>query len=460
MPIRSFLFWMIQGFYLLLMGMALYFFEERLSSDTSYYFFKSLNAGFFHVEHQRWVLALAELPVVLLSRLGAPLSVVAQAYSLGHVLFFWTIGLIIYLRYRNLYAWLLLIMLQAVGIREGFIGPVFEQFYGTALSVLFYLHLQHDAGRHRAQLVLSLLLYLFILSSHPFNGILVWFILMLHTTETRTWKRLMPYVLVLILFVLFKKSMASEYESGKMNWIFDLEHNKTYRLLFDPEHLLRRCKFLLHYYPDWLLACSASIIYFVQKKQGVRLFWCISFLGASLLLINFSYSIEEYSRYHEQVYYLIVPLVLFPLLFNAFPEWGKGRMYPLLLVCTSSVLMFRFSVQWSTARQFHTKVAIARQLVDAAQTQEGCLFFVPAQYFQYQSKFVDWDMSFFTLLYSAMHHYPKQVSVLPIEDSADKVMDIKKGMYWFRGGEAEPIQKLNASYFQLCATGYAPLKLP
>ena len=84
--------------------------------------------------------------------------------------------------------------------------------------------------------------------SHPFNAILALFILSMDFTEYRSFKKYLPYLIIIPVFILFKKLTASEYESGKMNWIFDIEHNKTYEMLFQQEHLIRRTQFLLNHY--------------------------------------------------------------------------------------------------------------------------------------------------------------------------------------------------------------------
>lgn len=441
--------------YLVLAAMAMLFYQERLSSDTSYYFFKALNTGWFHVEHQRAVLLFAEWPVVLLSWFGVPLKVMAMAYSLGHVLFFYAIGWYTYRRYRQVHAWLLLLLLQLVGIREGFIGPIFEQFYGTALAVLFFLHLPDARGWKG--LGFSFLLYGLVLSSHPFNIILALFLLGLDMIRTRSWKRYLPYAGILILFLLYKSAVASEYESGKMKWIFDVQHNKTYALLFDAAQLRARALFLVQYYAEVLLGLLLTTVFWWRQGDYLRLSILWAFFAAALLLINFSYAITEYSRYNEQVYYLLVPLELIPLLLFAFPVWEKQGLVP-AMVLLPLLIGWRFYLQVHTAIAFRSKAELARTWVRQAQKQEGCCFYLTPEAWQGRERFVDWDMGYFTLYLSAAEGFSKQVTVLPVAEDTPTVAALVPAQWWFRGGEAEDRSRLNARYFSLCHGGYEPLR--
>ena len=441
--------------YLVLAAMAVLFFQERLSSDTSYYFFKALNTRWFHVEHQRAVLLFAEWPVVLLSWFGVSLKVLAVAYSLGHVLFFYAIGWYSYRRYRTVFAWLLLLLLQLVGIREGFIGPIFEQFYGTALAVLFFQHLPDVRGWKG--LAFSVLLFVLVISSHPFNIILALFLLALDFIRTHSSRRYLPYAVILFLFLLYKSAVASEYESGKMKWIFDLKHNKTYALLFDAAQLRARALFLVQYYAEVLLALFLLTLFWWRQKEYLRLALLWTFFTGALLLINFSYAITEYSRYNEQVYYLLVPLVLIPLLLFAFPAWEKKNLLPVMALLPL-LITWRFYLQANTAIGFRSKTELARTWVRQAQQQEGCCFYLTPKAWLGKERFVDWDMGFFTLYLSAAEAYAKQVTILPVEDDTAAVLALPPEQWWFRGGEAEARVGLNMRYFALCNAGYQPLR--
>jgi hypothetical protein len=339
--------------------MAIYFYQDRLASDTSYYFFKSLNARSFHVEHDRWVLMLAEWPVVLLSRLQAHLKWIAIVFSLWHVLFFYILGFLAYRSDRNSHTWMLLLLLQTIGVMYGFVGPIFEQFYGTALAVWFYAELKKTKQHNLQQQLFLCLLAAWIMTSHPFNVILLLCLMGLDWVEYRSIRKYSMVFLLLPLYVYFKWLTASEYESGKVNWILNTEQNKTYQLMFDPVHIKGRLLFLWTYYWDWIGIGIAYVVWTMMQKRFLKLTIHMVFLGGIFLLINFGYNIVEYSGYHEQVYFILVPMILIPLMMDEIKRMNlKFRIVWILFLF--GIVAYHVERQYVYAKDFQQK----RQLVD------------------------------------------------------------------------------------------------
>ncbi len=329
----------VQISYAFLGCMALYFYKERLTTDTSYYFFKTLNTGRFWVEHQRIVLAIAEIPIWVCSKMGFPLQTIAMSFSVWHLLVFYLSGAFIYWRTKNVYAWLLLLLLQLIGIEYGFVCPIFEQFYGTAIGIIFYVELKQLNNPSISRRLFLFVLWLLLLLSHPFNLILGVYLLALDYVSTNNIKKYIPYLLLIMPLILFKKLTASEYETGKMNWIFDFAHNKTYQQLFTWDYYLQAGKYLIQYY--WILGICfmALCAQIVISKKWKQLFVVLSFLLGSWLLINMSYVMIDYSGYNEQLYFLLVPFVLIPWVLD-FLRPSSSKIFNiiilLLIVCTIS----------------------------------------------------------------------------------------------------------------------------
>lgn len=437
--------------------MAIYFYQDRLASDTSYYFFKSLNRGSFHVEHDRWVLMLAEWPVVLLSRLQAHLKWIAIAFSLWHVLFFYIIGFLAYRSDRNNHTWMLLLLLQTIGVMYGFVGPIFEQFYGTALAVWFYALLKKSKQHNIPMQLLLCLLAAWIMTSHPFNVILLLCLMGLDWVEYRSIRKYSMVFLLLPLYVYFKWLTASEYESGKVNWILNTEQNKTYQLMFDPVHIKGRLLFLWTYYWDWIGIVVAYVVWTMMQKRFLKLTIHMVFLGGIFLLINFGYNIVEYSGYHEQVYFILVPMILIPLMMDEIKRMNlKFRIVWILFLF--GIVAYHVERQYVYAKDFQQK----RQLVDTwvrkAQLQHGTKFFVNYDEYKQKSNYIDWDIPYYSLLHSAMHGFPKQVTIYPLGQDQTSTDPIGLNHYWFRPSEKEDVQTLNKTYFRLDNDSYKKLK--
>lgn len=444
--------------YLTLMIMAILFYQDRLASDTCYYFFKTINTEWFHIEHQRWVLALAELPVVLMVKMGASLKFIAIIFSIWHLFFFYLIGGVVFKLYKDASVWLLLLMLQTFGIMYGFVGPIFEQFYGTALAVLFYSLLKVKRESTNQKKWILILLAAWILTSHPFNVILLVYLLVVDYIEFRNVKKYLWFVFLIPLYVVFKWAMASEYESGKMNWIFNVTQNKTYLLLFDVVHVKARLLYLLHYYWDVLLVWIGYTFLLIRRGSWLKLMVSFLFVAGVVLLINFSYDITEYSGYHEQVYYLLVPIILIPFMMNEFKSLNT---YPQLIVIViiSIFIGFHIVIQYNYAKNFSQKRDLVALWIKNAQSQSGTKFMVMWNDYHFKSGYVNWDMPFYTLLYSSMHRFEKQVTVYPLENEKETIEAIVNTQFWFRPGEVLPLEKLNKNYFKLTPTNYKPLRI-
>ncbi len=440
--------------YGLLFVFAFFFYKERLNVDTSYYFFKTLNEKWFHIEHDRLVLGIAELPVWVGSLMQVSLKSIAIAYSLWHVAFFFLIGLLISLRYKKPEYLLLFLMLQLVGIIYGFVCPVFEQYYGTALLAAMYIILRHSKKLSAYSILTLFILSVFAISSHPFNLILYTMLLLLDFVYRRNKYLLIGFLSLVPLFLIFKIFHVSEYEKGKVSWIFDLVHNKTYLKLTELSHWKKHAHFLFQYYKEVLLALLLYTMLAFRQKLFRQLTLIILFFAGALILINFSYAITEYSGYNEQVCYLLVPLVLIPLFTDALTAVRSTFIHYSLVILTCLVLPYRFYLQFQLAKQHKVKTERVMQWIGEARQKKQCRNYVFFNQFSDISTITGWDIPYSSLLLSAFEKNQEQVTVVPLEDNVTTEVDsIGAGRYLFRYGEVEQVKKLNSQYFNLCDRG-------
>lgn len=441
--------------YALLFAFAFFFYKERLNVDTSYYFFKTLNEKWFHIEHDRLVLGIAELPVWLGSLIQVSLKSIAIAYSLWHVAFFFLIGLLISLRYKRPEYLLLFLMLQLVGIIYGFVCPVFEQYYGTALLAAMYIILRNTKKLSALTILILFVLSVFAVSSHPFNLILYTLLLLLDFVYRRNKFLLLGFLSLVPLFLIFKIFHVSEYEKGKVSWIFDLVHNKTYLKLTEISHWKMHALYLFHYYKEVLLALLLFTILAFSQKLYRQLALVILFFTGTLILINFSYAITEYSGYNEQVCYLLVPLVLIPLFTDAIPSVKSTFILYSLVILTCIVLAYRFYLQFQLAKQHKVKTERVLHWIGEARQKNQCRNYVLFNQFSDISTLTGWDISYSSLILSAFEKTQRQVTIVPLEENVTTEIDsIGTGRYLFRFGEVEQVKKLNRHYFNLCESGH------
>lgn len=437
--------------YLALLIMAIIFFKERLNVDSSYYFFKTLNQGRFHIEHDRLVLAIAEWPVLLASKLHLPLRTIVMIYSVWHVLFFLLPGLLLSLRYRQSHYLLLFVLLQLVGIMYGFVCPVFEQYYGTALLAAMYIVLRQTTElRVGSGMLIAVMAFLGV-GSHPFNLILFGLLITLDFSYRKNKAILCSMLALIPLWILFKFFHISDYEKGKINWIFDIMHNKTYRSLGEWSHWKAHFIFLWQYYKEVLLGLAVLTVLCVQQQGTRQLMWVFVFFFGALFLINFSYAVKEYSGYNEQVCYLLVPLVLIPLLTEPISQLSAKPLQIILFCCCLYIIPSRLLIQYRNAQVNAKKTTRVMQWIADARQMNSCKNYVYADAFRDINTVTGWDISYSSLIFSAFTPEQQQVSIVPLEENNPEILEsIDRHSWLFRFGEVEPIESLNPAYFRLC----------
>src|SRR5207237_3728904 len=95
--------------------MAFILYKERLFVDCAYYIFYTVNDQFFRVDHHRFVLAISQLLPLAEVYLRIGLKTILVTYSLGHVLFYYALLLIVVHRFQDVTAGIAILLLQVIG---------------------------------------------------------------------------------------------------------------------------------------------------------------------------------------------------------------------------------------------------------------------------------------------------------------------------------------------------------
>jgi hypothetical protein len=183
----------------------------------------------------------------------------------------------------------------------------------------------------------------------------------------------------------------------------------------------------------------------------------MAFLGGIFLLINFGYDIVEYSGYHEQVYFILVPLILIPFMMDELKLMNlKTRV--VLTLFLFGMVAYHIQKQYTYTIDFQQKRTMVQNWVQRAQVQNGTKFFVDFEEYRPNSKYINWDIPYYALFYSSLHHFPKQVTIYPLGENQIALDSIRPNQYWFRLNEKEEVQTLNKTYFRLNTDSYQKLK--
>ena len=296
------------GYFLFMFILAFHFFKERLYADSSYYIFNTIDSGFFVTPHQRIVLAFSEIVPLLFFYAGASLKTILVAWSLGHVLFYYAVFLVAFYKFKNEAGALAVILLNVIGQTWLYFSPMLEICYGAALLVLFKILLDENILT-RLRWCWLILLEIFVLTSHPENFVIFFFVLGYDILKNGFRKS--PHLALFLIFVatiVFKTQTFSEYEGGKIHFMTDTHQNHLYENLFRKEYLSGLWKLFSGHYPDLMLLFLVTLIALIAQKKMLRPLFLFGTITGLLILVNVTNFARDYSRYNESLYYPLVAI--------------------------------------------------------------------------------------------------------------------------------------------------------
>ena len=429
---------------------AIYFFEERLLADSSYYIFKVIDNESFWVEHNRFILFFSQFIPLIGVKIGLTLKIVLYLYSIGHIIFFYGIFLLARYYYKNIQAGILLLLLQTLGIMSGFFVPMFELYYSAGLLVLFSTILYYSDKK--SDLVVLIILSFFILTGHPYASILLLLVLILHAIEYKA-KFIKSYIFFFAFIVgvfIFKKLTASEYEQGKTTAFI----NNLVGANYDMNYLKSLSVFLYKYYKELLLMELLIIIVLATSRQFLKLSLIVAAFFGVLAIINISYYGFEHSRYQEQVYFSLSFVVAYPFviyLINNKNIYSKIIFSLLAFV----IICIRIYGIWIDGQSFTLRVNEIKSNIEYVTPMSGSKFVIEKESLDYNP---NWSYPIETLLLSSYDNN-KSVTICTDEDYnyKDNKTKISPSQYLFRRWEIFDVKTLNGNYFKLDSLNYVAI---
>ncbi|MBW6492642.1 MAG: hypothetical protein K0B15_15775 [Lentimicrobium sp.] len=458
MPVRSRYWFLILQFLLfaIITTLAVIFFRERLIADSGYYLMRMINQGWPWVEHQRYILVLSQLLPWAGTLAGLPLTFILLLYSLNHVIFHSLVFYITAIRYQNLNAGAILILLQIAGISEGFFVPMFELYYAGSLLVLFAVVL--NAPTTKKNTMLLLFSAFFILSSHPIGMVLLVMVLIFNYISTRKlrWNLYFMIFAMMAGFIMLKFFRASEYESGKVASIISSWINGAYNLRWLSANL----KFMMTHYTALLIfiASISAIILLIRKFK----IFTIYILFLAFVFVLSSLNTDQYvpSRYNEQVWFPLSVVAFLPLISSDF-HGRLIRLRPLFITFFILFAAFRLGLIVKTGRGYAQRTSNLRELIATARQQEGQYFI--ADETQSEKAGIpgpNWSYPIESMLFSSESGPEKTITICTTEDyyfnRVNEQLDSTNYLFWRLG--PEPLSYLNSSYFKLRHGKYQVLK--
>jgi hypothetical protein len=352
--------------------------------------------------------------------------------------------------FKDIFSGLILISIQLLGITSGYFVPIFELYYAMGFLVLFYVVFNNSKNKFRH--ILLIILAFFIITAHFYAIVLFIYTLLLYAIEKRDFriKKYLPYASLIVLFIIFKTFIISEYEKSKTtDFIYSLSHN-----VYDLEYIKSWLSFIAINYWDWALLVLTTILILIIKKKYLPLLGYSVFLIGLIIMVNVSAYGFDLSRYKEQVNFSLMFLTGFTFIY-AFSVLRIGFYKYTLLALISAIFFFRFYTIWDYGKQYSSRLAEMKRIIELAQNKEGTKFIVDQEELHYDA---NWSYPVESIIFSSIYQ-EKCISVVTEDDFyfLKNNEKIQSSEYLFRRWEIYNTSRLNKKYFYLDDSQYTSI---
>lgn len=438
--------------------MAIIMYKERLFADASYYFFHTINSGWFHVEHGRVVLGISQLLPLLGYYLGMPLKILMLLSSIGHELFYYVIFLVCYYKLKDHATAIAMLLIHLIGQLWLYYSPMLEICYGAALATFLYAILKSGKYKDDKWLILLLLTQWFAMTSHPENFVLVGLVIAYDMINRGFEKRIHILTIAFsILGFILEILSFSEYESGHVNFIGEGK-KATAANLFQADYANELLTMFSEFYPELIaMFCLAAVVSW-YRNRNLSLLLLISTVAALLLLVNQLHFANVFSRYYESTYNPLVGIIAFLFVQEMFlipQKWVKT------LVASAAVLIAlgRAIWIWDFGADLRQRSAQLDRIVDHAQWVGKSKYLINTGNYHRPYSSYTWANPIESLLYSAIDGKENTVTIAEENEInyEKNYLALNDSNYMFRRFEIEPHAFLNSRFFELDKEPYQKL---
>ncbi|MBX7141829.1 MAG: hypothetical protein K1X63_12190 [Chitinophagales bacterium] len=443
--------WIGNVWMLLYAAAAFIFSNERIFLDGSYYFFHVVQSENFHIEHQRFILAVSQLLALAGVKLNLSLQTVLLLNSLNPVVYLWILFLlsVYWLKQEGLARALLLS--SVCGIYFIYFIPMYEVWYGCVLLIFFAGVLEaklYDTPLRRTVFALLLITLLF---SYPLIFIGVIYFSVSHFLKERKMSRalMLIYAAAFLVWLFWKYFFISDYETGKIEYPLSQEGTIVEQNFSHAGNLADWILFLFRIYTEETGALLISVFIFFRRKQRWQALWLIGIVTGYLLLIGFFHVQPwKHSNYFERMYLLLIPLSFVPFFLNV----RLGTMGKILVdVLVILILCWRGVQIADHAQEYRKHVNEIQELISRAYQTGSSKFMVDFSKHPELVSLDEWSLPMEALIFSSLTNNSRTVTVSWKADIENPLIAsrITEQSFRLRLDEVYPDDWLNKKYFRL-----------
>ena len=439
--------------FIVLFILSFFFFKERiLFSDTAFQFFKIVNFENINIEASRYGAVLPELPVLLAIKLGVNLKWLTIIYSCSFILLYYLVFICCVYLLKNVSAGLSVIIVLTLCISQSFFHPVTETHQSLVFSVLVYAILQYSGFRITIiKNLLATAIIVLAFFTHPVAIYPLVFIIGYLAIDKNQLRSYTPYLLIFIVGiltvgkVLFTKE--NSYEGQFFSELFKSpSHIFNLPYAYSTKFFLKR---ILGLYLWVAIFELFLIIYFVSKKEYVKLIWQLAASGSFMVITLLTYNQGDSDMLMERAFMPLALFVAIPLLNETIENHHKFKFLKVsvltLIIVISTGRIYKQGIKFRERTQFNLEL-----LSKTARFPNRKFIAEKSEIEKHYPTF--WSHSFETLILSAITKDMPTQTIFPTNDLTrltkytENPNDIFLGTdFWLEW----KIKNLNQKYFDL-----------
>jgi len=409
--------------YLALGVMAAVFYLERMAFlDMAFQTFHILRTGELQIQSGRFGAAGTQVFAWLAQAVGLPLKGVLLSYSLGHVLYYLLLFLIITFGFRQ-WKWGLVLLLLSVLMTTHTFYWLSEMPQGLAFLVFIMAWLHRRESIYQlhwweypllgAALVTAFYFHPMVLYAMVFCSIFF----LLRKNPPAGWPALHLLALAIFLLTVFVK-----YKVLKLDWYdaMSMERAKAFGELWPNWFDIKSNRdFLRWCLQDYYLIPAGIILnagFYIWKKQGLKAFLSALFPVGFVLMVNVPFHNSDNQFYLENLYLPLAVFVAVPLIFDVLPGLTSERGLFVVLALLTIVQLFHI---YRSHRPWTDRLRWEQDYLRQTAGLPHRKFLLTEQQVPMDKLILSWGTAYEFLMLSALEH-PDSARCILVDEAPER----------------------------------------
>lgn len=436
--------------YVILAFLACYFYLERtIFVDLAFHTFHLLNNDWFAIQNQRFGAIFTQIFPLVAAKLGLPLKGVLLTYSLGFVVYYYSIFLLCTKLIKNQYFAIIMLLFSTLLVMDTFYWVQSELPQGLAFLLLFFAILtkkQQLANFKLWQIFVLLIMIVFLAYFHPLLVIPFTFLVAFFFVDKKglVAKKLLIGVFGAMIVTLVLKNLlkTNTYETSALGGLKNfITLFPDYFFLKSNYNFIKWCLTDYYYLPILL---GLLIGFYIKQKLLTKLGLVLSFTIGYLLLVNVCYATTPYQFYMENLYLPLSIFVIIPLVIDVFPTIIYKKSFITIFAFVIFVRVLHIGLN---SHKFTARLNWNKQMLAQTKAYDSSKFLINEKDVPLDILWMTWGSSYESLLLSTLEN-PNAPRTFLIDENPDRFLwTLHKTQTYFTKWGAFDYDKLPKQYF-------------